>query len=86
MWIRPNRTLQARMPSMRPQPSQPAPGSVPDMQRRRIRVPEPSDPPTEDEELFGSFHESSYELRRGMDMFEIDWPDAPTKPGSLTDR
>jgi hypothetical protein len=85
MWIRPNRLPLARMPSMRPPPTPPAPGSVKDMQQRR--GPQPTLPPplTEEEEaqLAGGFHESSYELRTGVDIVESDWPDDVTIPGAL---
>jgi hypothetical protein len=85
MWIRPNRLPLARMPSMRPPPTPPAPGSVKDMQQRK--GPQPTLPPplTEEEEaqLAGGFHESSYELRTGVDILESDWPDDVTIPGAL---
>ena len=91
MWIRPNRQMLARMPSMRPQPSSvpPAPGSVPDMQQRRV-APQPTLPPplSEEEEKkkrAGGFHESSYELKTGMDILESDWPEDVTIPGALDD-
>ena len=87
MWIRPNRSLLARMPSMRPQPSAPAPGSVADMRQRRS--PQPTQPPPlsaeEEAKRAGGFHESSYELRTGMDLVESDWPDDVTIPGALDD-
>jgi hypothetical protein len=87
MWIRPNRQMLARMPSMRPPPTPPAPGSVKDMQQRK--GPQPTLPPplSEEEEaqLAGGFHESSYELRTGMDIVESDWPDDVTIPGALDD-
>jgi hypothetical protein len=31
----------------------------------------------------GGFHESSYELRTGMDMMETEWPEDTTVPGAL---
>jgi hypothetical protein len=88
MWIRPNRLPLARMPSMRPPPTPPAPGSVKDMQQRK--GPQPTMPPplSEEEEaqLAGGFHESSYELKTGMDIVESDWPDDVTIPGALDER
>jgi hypothetical protein len=87
MWIKPNRLMLARMPSMRPPPSAPAPGSVADMRQRKR--PQPTTPPLSEEEeaeLAGGFHESSYELRTGMDMFESEWPDDVTIPGTLDER
>lgn len=75
------------MPSMRPQPSSPpAQGGSP-----RKTPAEPVAPPapalTEEEERAraGGFHESSYELRTGLDMLETEWPDDTTIPGALGD-
>jgi hypothetical protein len=34
----------------------------------------------------GGFHESSYELRLGLDVSESEWPDDTTVPGALGDR
>jgi hypothetical protein len=87
MWIRPNRLLLARMPSMRPPPTSPASGSVKDIQQRKRAQPTLPPPLSEEEEaqLAGGFHESSYELRTGMDMFESSWPDDVTMPGALDD-
>lgn len=89
MWIRPDRQLLARMPSMRPTPTPPAaqakrkPGSGKDKTAEQ----EPPPPLTpEEQKRRGGFHESSYELRTGMDMFESDWPDDVTIPGALEDR
>lgn len=31
----------------------------------------------------GGFHESSYELRLGLDVSESEWPDGATVPGAL---
>jgi hypothetical protein len=80
MWIRPDRPLLARMPSLRPQPSAPAKA-----QRKVPAAPEPVEPPLTDEErrARGGFHESSYELRTGMDIVETEWPDDTTIPGTL---
>jgi hypothetical protein len=87
MWIRPGRQIQARMPSMRPPATSPAPGSVADMQQRRTAPPPtPPAPSSEEEEKkkrAGGFHESSYELRTGMDVLESGWPDDVTIPGAL---
>jgi hypothetical protein len=88
MWIRPNRLPLARMPSLRPPATPPAPGSVADMQQRK--GPQPTLPPplnAEEEALLaGGFHESSYELRAGVDILESDWPDDVTIPGALGER
>jgi hypothetical protein len=34
----------------------------------------------------GGFHESSYELRSGLEINESDWPQDTTIPGALADR
>lgn len=34
----------------------------------------------------GGFHESSYELRNGLDVNESEWPADTTIPGALGDR
>ena len=90
MWIRPNRLPLARMPSMRPPPTPPAPGSVADMQQRSKAAPPTMPPPltAEEEQALrdGGFHESSYELRTGVDVLESDWPDDVTIPGALGER
>jgi hypothetical protein len=93
MWIRPTRTLQARMPSMRPAPSTPSAPAATKPKRGPDKPaaappPEAEVPPSSDEEARarGGFHESSYELRTGMDMLEGDWPDDTTLPGELDDR
>jgi hypothetical protein len=78
MWIRADRSLLARMPSQRPLPGAPAPRKAP-------AAPQRAEPPLDEEELRarGGFHESSYELRTGMDVQETEWPDDTTMPGSL---
>jgi len=90
MWIRPARLPFARMPSMRPPPTPPAPGSVADMQQRSRAAPPTLPPPLTEEEAQalrdGGFHESSYELRTGVDVVESDWPDDVTIPGALGER
>ncbi len=83
--------LLARMPSMRPQPT--APARVEPRQRlskpATVPAPEatPDEPALSEEErrARGGFHESSYELRTGMDMTETEWPDDTTLPGALDD-
>ncbi len=64
------------MPSMRPQSTTPA-----TKRARRGPVPGEVGPdglPT----LAGGFHESSYELRTGMDMMETEWPEDMSWPGA----
>jgi hypothetical protein len=84
MWIRPHRSPLARMPSLRPQPS--APAAVPGKRNAPAApAPAPAEAPLTEEEVRarGGFHESSYELRNGMDMMETEWPDDTTIPGAL---
>jgi hypothetical protein len=81
------------MPSMRPSPTTPA-APAPAKPKRVVDKPasppppEREEPPSSDEEARarGGFHESSYELRTGMDMLEGDWPDDTTLPGELDER
>lgn len=79
------------MPSLRDQPpsaprvSAPA---VPTPPAAPVPKPAPLPPDSErdDEEArAGGFHESSYELRTGMDVFEGDWPEDTTIPGAFDD-
>jgi hypothetical protein len=96
MWIRRAHPLQARMPSMRPQPAPAPPARAPaaavPAQRKpaEARMPAAVPPPPPrgrpsgvDEEHDGGFHESSYELRTGMDIIESEWPEDVTMPGAL---
>ena len=90
MWIRPAHPPLARMPSLRAQPSAPAPRVQPPAKRKGTAAPElreQPEPPLSEEELRarGGFHESSYELRTGMDVLETEWPDDTTIPGGLDD-
>jgi len=90
MWIRPTRLMLARMPSMRPPPTPPAPAGgkrKPSEGPSKPAAPEPQPPLSEEDEKkrAGGFHESSYELRTGMDVFESEWPDDVTIPGALDD-
>jgi hypothetical protein len=88
MWIRPDRQLLARMPSMRPNPTPPAAQSKrkPGAAKVKAAEQEPQAPLSpEEQKRRGGFHESSYELKTGMDMFESDWPDDVTIPGALSD-
>jgi hypothetical protein len=85
MWTRPALVARARMPSMRPPRSAPAGRPAP-----RGALPQPPAQPSRDEvgedglpTRGGGFHESSYELRTGMDMMETQWPEDTTVPGAL---
>jgi hypothetical protein len=87
MWNRPALVARARMPSMRPQPSAPPIKPV----ARGAVSPAAAEPPRDElgedglPTRAGGFHESSYELRTGMDMMETEWPDDTTVPGALDD-
>jgi hypothetical protein len=91
MLIRPLHPPLARMPSMRPQPSAPSSARGESSRKKPAAPAEPPDPDerqlTEEEQRAraGGFHESSYELRTGMDMLETEWPDDTTIPGALGD-
>jgi hypothetical protein len=91
MWIPTLHPLLARMPSMRPQPSAPAAAARGQPAHKTPAAPTPADanepPLTEEEqrERAGGFHESSFELRSGVDVLETEWPDDTTIPGTLDD-
>jgi hypothetical protein len=40
----------------------------------------------EEQARAGGFHESSYELKQGLDVTESEWPPDTTVPGSLAPR
>lgn len=40
----------------------------------------------DDDAAAGGFHESSYELRHGLEISESEWPLDVTVPGALGDR
>ncbi len=79
------------MPSMRPLPAAPAAAVAPTRRKPAAGQDKPAEqetqpPLSEDEQKRrGGFHESSYELKTGMDMFESEWPDDVTIPGALGD-
>jgi hypothetical protein len=85
MFNRPGFVLQARMPSMRPSALN---------TRRRAAKGEASgqsaspaaQAASEDDATAGGFHESSYELRHGLEISESEWPPDVTIPGALGDR
>lgn len=92
----------ARMPPTRSQPLNPqvaglpiAPprAAVPPVRRTAPAAPAP-EPPSEDDAddaraeaaRAGGFHESSYELKLGLEVSESEWPDDTTIPGRLGER
>jgi hypothetical protein len=93
MLIRPVPRLYARMPSTRSQPLNPRVSLRP---QAAVRAPAaaPKGPPTplaapdpqtlaEEAARAGGFHESSYELKSGLEVSESEWPPDTTIPGAL---
>jgi hypothetical protein len=87
----------ARMPATRNPPLNPsvgaqAPAAAPNKTGKPVPGKQPGppapEPPPADEatERDGGFHESSYELRHGLEVNESEWPDDTTIPGALGDR
>lgn len=80
----------ARMPSSRARPLNPR--AAPPPGARIAALPPAAD--AEDLELdnrakqarAGGFHESSYELKSGLEVSESEWPDEITIPGALGER
>jgi hypothetical protein len=97
MWIRPEFYRAARMPSTRSQPLNPRlvatlPAAAPSARTTPLPKPARPDPPVDAVEQAaeaaraGGFHESSYELRSGLEINESEWPPDTTIPGALSDR
>jgi hypothetical protein len=100
MWIRRQTLLQARMPSMRPNPSAPRPASAAPAPAAPAHgkpakaapagaaAPAAGAPESAEERAAraGGFHESSYELQAGLQVSESEWPDDVTVPGALGER
>lgn len=91
----------ARMPSTRRQPLNPhvaglppAPVSTAVPMRRAVAMSAPPATPAEPDPVeasaeaarAGGFHESSYELRLGLEVSESEWPDDTTVPAKLGER
>jgi hypothetical protein len=86
MLMKPLYPPQARMPSMRPQPTATARVEIKRKPPAAVPAAPPVEPPSSEEQeraRAGGFHESSYELKTGMDILETDWPDDTTIPGTL---
>jgi hypothetical protein len=98
MLIRPPIRVLARMPSTRSQPLNPRVAAMPASAVRAasaaVKVaPQPSAPAALDAQTLaeeaaraGGFHESSYELRSGLEINESEWPPDTTIPGALGPR
>jgi hypothetical protein len=88
MWIRRRHPLLARMPSTRAQPLNPR--LVPRPPAAPKPAPGEASPAEAGEEWPatrpGGFHESSYELKSGLEVSESEWPEETTVPGRLGER
>jgi|APDOM4702015248_1054824.scaffolds.fasta_scaffold15693_2 hypothetical protein len=81
----------ARMPSTRAQPlnprAAPPPGARAPAQPPAADTQEADDLDSRTKQArAGGFHESSYELKSGLEVNESEWPDEITIPGALGER
>lgn len=80
----------ARMPSTRAQPLNPRAAPPPGARAPAQSPPVESEDPALDigakQARAGGFHESSYELKSGLEVNESEWPDEITIPGKLGER
>jgi hypothetical protein len=93
MLIRPPIRVLARMPSTRSQPLNPRVAAMPPAAERPVAAPPKPAPRVqavtdaqtlaEEAARAGGFHESSYELRNGLEVNESEWPPDTTVPGAL---
>lgn len=90
MWFKPRPHPLARMPSTRAQPLNPrAPTSAADAAAPPSRlvlalfVSDEEAKARERAVQAGAFHESSYELRTGLEVNESEWPEEVTIPAAL---
>lgn len=90
MWNKPRPHLLARMPSTRAQPlnpraPQPPAGAPPPSSAlvSALLVPDEEAQARESAVQAGAFHESSYELRTGLEINESEWPEEVTIPAAL---
>lgn len=94
MLIRPLPRVCARMPSTRSQPLNPRVSGLPlAVARAPAAAPKIAQPATPDAQTLaeeaaraGGFHESSYELKYGLEVSESEWPPDTTIPGALGPR
>jgi hypothetical protein len=89
MWIKPRPHALARMPSTRAQPLNPrAPmpaagtATTPSALASALLASDESQA-RESAVQAGAFHESSYELRTGLEVNESEWPEEVTIPAAL---
>jgi hypothetical protein len=91
MLIRPHPRVCARMPSTRSQPLNPrVSGMPPAVARPPAAAPKIAQAAAPDAQMLaeeaareGGFHESSYELKNGLEVSESEWPPETTVPGAL---
>ena len=96
MWIYRRFPVLARMPSTRSQPLNPRLVGRPVQQSRHDVAPAAQSTPSAAESASdqvlavrdeaaraGGFHESSYELKNGLEISESEWPTEITIPGAL---
>ena len=82
----------APSPSPPPPPPAVAAARMPSPPTRSVPVATPPEPvhddvdEREEKARAGGFHESSYELKQGLDVTESDWPTEITVPGALGSR
>lgn len=74
-------TLTTRMPTPRPAP--PAPRPPPAAPPPPAAAQADAEDEAEAKARAGGFHESSYELKQGLDVSESEWPPDITAPGAL---
>lgn len=84
------------MPSTRAQPLNPRAAPPPAGVRPASRLPAPAQPaPAQEEQALderqraaraGGFHESSFDLKLGLEVSESEWPEEVTIPAALGDR
>jgi len=93
MWNKPRTPVLARMPSTREQPLNPRAPAAPAGATTPPGAPEPAPAAPgadtaarERAAQAGAFHESSYELRTGLEVNESEWPEEVTIPAALGDR
>lgn len=87
MLNRSSHVLLARMPSMRPSAFNARTGAAKKTSSATpgAAVVQPASDGDEDAAKAGGFHESSYELRNGLEIRESEWPLDITVPGALGD-
>lgn len=90
MWFKPRPRTLARMPSTRAQPLNPRAPQAPDgaaapSSALASTVQAPTEPAQERERAVqaGAFHESSFDLRAGLEVNESEWPEEVTIPAAL---